>query len=194
MKKRINYKLFTISLSLIAIFGNISDAATAEDSGRERRDKMNNINTLNNPLNKSIVNNDNSNTNNSNNNTGKAPRCSIGPVKKSYGGHNWIVYSCDDSKTLIVLASPSNPAVPYYFYLKPVNKNANGQNTDGASPNIGSEKYEFEGHGGTGKGKGDQLTVIRAGAELKKLTTKQIQEIIKETIKETITASKKKIN
>jgi hypothetical protein len=41
--------------------------------------------------------------------------CNAGPVDKSYGGSQWLVYSCNDNQTVIVVAAPNNPASPFYF-------------------------------------------------------------------------------
>jgi hypothetical protein len=46
-------------------------------------------------------------------------KCDIGPVKKTYGKTQWLVYSCDDSRTLVIATAPGNPAMPFYFMLSP---------------------------------------------------------------------------
>lgn len=46
-------------------------------------------------------------------------KCDIGPVIKTYGQSKWLVYSCDDETTLLVLAAPDNPIKPFMFVLEP---------------------------------------------------------------------------
>jgi hypothetical protein len=47
--------------------------------------------------------------------------CDTGPLHKSYGSTNWLVYSCNDKKSAVVVADEGNPAQPFYFilYIKP---------------------------------------------------------------------------
>jgi hypothetical protein len=45
--------------------------------------------------------------------------CKTGPVAKTYGQTKWLVYSCDDNRTAIIVAAPGNPASPFYFKLSP---------------------------------------------------------------------------
>lgn len=46
-------------------------------------------------------------------------KCETGPVSKVIGGINWIVYSCDDQVSLVVVTAQGNPASPFFFMLKP---------------------------------------------------------------------------
>lgn len=46
-------------------------------------------------------------------------QCLIGPVSRQFGGTDWIVYSCDDGRSLVVLSTAKNPATPFYFFLTP---------------------------------------------------------------------------
>jgi hypothetical protein len=46
-------------------------------------------------------------------------KCDIGPVNKTYGKTQWLVYSCDDSRTVVVVTAPGNPALPFYFMFAP---------------------------------------------------------------------------
>jgi hypothetical protein len=43
--------------------------------------------------------------------------CNIGPATKTFGGAPWLVYSCDDPSTVIVVSAPGSPAAPFYFAL-----------------------------------------------------------------------------
>ena len=45
--------------------------------------------------------------------------CNIGPVTKTYGQAQWLVYSCNDDKTLVIVSAPGNPATPFYFTFLP---------------------------------------------------------------------------
>jgi hypothetical protein len=45
--------------------------------------------------------------------------CKTGPVTKTYGQTQWLVYSCDDGMTLVFVAAPDSPAMPFYFVLSP---------------------------------------------------------------------------
>jgi hypothetical protein len=43
--------------------------------------------------------------------------CETGPLTRQYGGTEWYVYSCGDSGSLVVVASPNNPAAKPYAFL-----------------------------------------------------------------------------
>jgi hypothetical protein len=45
--------------------------------------------------------------------------CRMGPVAKLYGGSNWMVYSCDDNLTVVIVAVPGTPAAPFQFMFVP---------------------------------------------------------------------------
>ena len=45
--------------------------------------------------------------------------CSIGPVAKTYGDSDWMVYSCSDGKSVVVVTAEGSPAAPFYFMLLP---------------------------------------------------------------------------
>ena len=44
-------------------------------------------------------------------------QCEVGPVKKVYGDTQWLVYSCSDGASVVVVADEGNPALPFYFML-----------------------------------------------------------------------------
>lgn len=48
-----------------------------------------------------------------------ALRCFTGPVNRTFGGTNWLVYSCDDARSMVVVSAVENPAAPFVFYLTP---------------------------------------------------------------------------
>jgi hypothetical protein len=91
-------------------------------------------------------------------------KCEVGPVTKQYGGTDWLVYSCEDQKSLAIVAAPGNPALPYYFFY------------------LHSDKgYELH-----GEGSGDKGLTDAASDELKGLAEEQIDSLLLETQKATI--------
>ena len=82
--------------------------------------------------------------------------CSTGPLTKTYGGTSWLVYACSDSKSVVILASPGNPASPFYFMLTPQNGN----------------RRLF------GEGTGKKSATEPAYTELAKLSEEEIAELI----------------
>lgn len=44
--------------------------------------------------------------------------CDIGPGTKTFGKSSWLVYSCTDNKSLVMVSAPGSPAVPFYFFLQ----------------------------------------------------------------------------
>src|SRR5262249_34898327 len=49
----------------------------------------------------------------------KLLQCDIGPIAKTYGKTQWLVYSCNDNRTVIIVSAPGNPAMPFYFAFYP---------------------------------------------------------------------------
>lgn len=45
-------------------------------------------------------------------------KCETGPVKRTFGGTEWIVYSCEDQASMVVVSAKGNPAMPFFFFLK----------------------------------------------------------------------------
>lgn len=43
--------------------------------------------------------------------------CKTGPVSRTFGGTEWIVYSCDDQSSMVLVSARGNPAFPFYFLL-----------------------------------------------------------------------------
>ena len=48
-------------------------------------------------------------------------KCEVGPLPKEYGQTAWLLYACDDSRSVVVVSDTGNPALPFYFilYVKP---------------------------------------------------------------------------
>jgi hypothetical protein len=42
-------------------------------------------------------------------------KCFVGPVKKIYGNTPWLVYSCDDGQSVVIVTAPGSSAAPFYF-------------------------------------------------------------------------------
>jgi hypothetical protein len=86
--------------------------------------------------------------------------CGVGPVTRSYGGTDWLLYSCDnDDGTLVLLSAPGSPASPFYFAMYP-----------------DKGRYQLE-----GEGTGDRQATDRAYADLRRLTEPDIAALIAET-------------
>lgn len=89
----------------------------------------------------------------------RAMRCETGPVTKTFGGTGWIVYSCDDGVSLVVVSAQGNPAFPFFFHLRP-----------------NAESYRV-----VGEGNGDKRASDAAGADLSELSSAAIAALIAET-------------
>ncbi|MEO3429053.1 hypothetical protein AAFN88_09370 [Pelagibius sp. CAU 1746] len=85
--------------------------------------------------------------------------CDIGPTTKAFGGSQWLVYSCSDRRTVVVMSVPGNAAAPFYFVLHP------------------SET----GYRLGGEGTGNQELTAAAFNELQALSATDIETLIQET-------------
>lgn len=47
--------------------------------------------------------------------------CEVGPLHETYGGTEWLVYACNDLRSVVIVSDKGNPALPFYFilYVKP---------------------------------------------------------------------------
>jgi hypothetical protein len=74
-----------------------------------------------------------------------AMQCSYGPVAKTLAGAPWLVFACDDGKSLVVVTDQHNPPSPFYFLVSlhgdVVNINGEGNGSkvtsDAASDQLG---------------------------------------------------------
>jgi hypothetical protein len=41
--------------------------------------------------------------------------CEFGPVEKTYGKTSWLVYTCDDGQSVLIVSAPGSPASPFMF-------------------------------------------------------------------------------
>lgn len=85
--------------------------------------------------------------------------CEVGPLQKTYGQTAWLVYACNDSRSVVIASDKGNPALPFYFilYVKP----------DGDMHVYGE---------GTGKKSATQA----AFDEIKLLTQTDVAELVKQ--------------
>jgi hypothetical protein len=83
--------------------------------------------------------------------------CTSGPLKKTYGGSEWLLYACDDSRSLVVVTQEGNPAAPFYFIFL-------------VTPDGGMKL--------NGEGNGDRHASDLAFAELKVLTTSDVSVLV----------------
>jgi hypothetical protein len=79
-------------------------------------------------------------------------KCEAGPLDRSFGRSEWVVYGCSDGRSVVVAAKEGNPAGPFFFIFA-----AKG------------ETYELY-----GEGDGDKAASDAAYADLQKLDTAAI--------------------
>jgi len=91
--------------------------------------------------------------------TDASSRCQTGPVEKTFGDSRWLVYSCDDGRSVSVVAAPGNPAAPFKFSLT---AKANGHSLDG-------------------EGAGEQTAARAAYDELKVISNQEIESLVAQT-------------
>jgi hypothetical protein len=76
-----------------------------------------------------------------------------------WGEIPWLVYSCDNKHSLVIIAAPGSPAKPWVFTLD-WGKNGIHLDEDGA---------------------GDKLGTAAAFAELQKFSEREVEKLIEET-------------
>ena len=86
-------------------------------------------------------------------------KCEVGPVSKRLGGSDWMVYSCDDQHSMVVISADGNPAMPFYFVLT-----------------LKAGTYELH-----GEGNGDKRASDAAGDELSHLTPAELSRLLAAT-------------
>jgi hypothetical protein len=87
-------------------------------------------------------------------------QCDIGPITKVFGSVPWLLYSCDDGKSLVVVSSPGSAAAPFYFMFSP----------------------EGRGYHLRGEGTGSKDLTDAALKELQALSDKDIVGLVGQTI------------
>src|SRR5689334_22220625 len=88
-------------------------------------------------------------------------KCFNGPIAEDYGHVPWLVYGCDDGKSLVIVSGRGNPAVPFYFMVT-----------------IETGSLHIRGEGSGSKGASDA-----ALADIKKLDERDIQSLIAQSSK-----------
>lgn len=85
--------------------------------------------------------------------------CDIGPINKTYGNTPWLVYSCDDGRSVVFVTAPDNPAMPFYFMISP-----------------GDNGYAL-----VGEGNGDKAASAAVYEDLQALSERDIAKLIELT-------------
>lgn len=85
-------------------------------------------------------------------------QCTAGPLGRSFGGSDWLVYGCSDRATVVVVSAPGSPAMPFVFTL--------------SGRDAGVQV--------SGEGNGDASATARAFEDLKKLTRQDLDTLIRE--------------
>jgi hypothetical protein len=91
--------------------------------------------------------------------TRKPLACNVGPVHMTFGDTPWLVYSCEDGKSLVVVSKAGSIAAPFYFVLAW---------RDG--------KYTI-----SGEGNGSEAASTAAGRDLEAMSTADIETLVTET-------------
>lgn len=86
-------------------------------------------------------------------------KCETGPVRRTFGGSEWEVYSCEDQASMVVVSVQGNPASPFYFFLK---------STEGS--------YRI-----TGEGNGDEKASGAAAHALESMTSADLAKLLAAT-------------
>jgi hypothetical protein len=88
-------------------------------------------------------------------------KCETGPVKRTFGGTEWIVYSCEDKASMVVVSAEGNPATPFFFFLR-----------------FQDGSYRIR-----GEGNGDRRATDAAFQELAKMTPADFAALLEATKK-----------
>ena len=51
--------------------------------------------------------------------SGRSLRCDVGPITRTFGSAPWLLYSCSDGKSLVVVSAPGSPAAPFHLFFSP---------------------------------------------------------------------------
>jgi hypothetical protein len=88
-------------------------------------------------------------------------KCTVGPVAKQFGKTPWLVYSCDDGKSVLIVSAPANKAVRFHFTF------------------VADE----DGYALHGEGQGDKRVTDAAYQDLNALVEADIAALVSETRK-----------
>ena len=86
-------------------------------------------------------------------------KCEVGPVEKTFGNSRWLVYSCDDNRSIVLVSAPGSLAMPFVFAFT-----AKGN------------RYQL-----SGEGTGRKEATEAAFNELKVLSEQEIASLIAQT-------------
>jgi hypothetical protein len=87
-------------------------------------------------------------------------QCDVGPVTKMFGSVPWLVYSCNDASSVVLVSAPGSPAMPFYFIFS-----------------LEGTAYRLR-----GEGTGSKAATDAALKDLRTLSTADIQGLRRETI------------
>lgn len=82
--------------------------------------------------------------------------CEFGPVAKTYGKTSWLVYTCDDEQSVLIVAAPGSSAAPFMFRFS-----------------AREDGYVLQ-----SQGTGDKAFTAAAFGELKVMAVQDIEELI----------------
>jgi hypothetical protein len=51
--------------------------------------------------------------------TSQPLKCETGPITRTYGDTPWLVYSCEDERSIVIVSAEESPAFPFYFMFSP---------------------------------------------------------------------------
>ncbi|UCH49965.1 MAG: hypothetical protein JSU95_09535 [Betaproteobacteria bacterium] len=91
--------------------------------------------------------------------SGAPLKCEVGPIEKTYGKTQWLVYGCDDERSVVIVAAPLSPARPFVFRFL----------------------AQGDGYLLQSKGSGDRDYTTAAFGELKMMTLEDIEALVKLT-------------
>ena len=87
--------------------------------------------------------------------------CDMGPLMKTFGQTNWLVYACSDGHSVAIMSAPGSPASPFYFMFHSTN----------------------QGYRLVGEGTGSKDATAKAHAELRAMSQKEITALFAEARK-----------
>jgi hypothetical protein len=85
--------------------------------------------------------------------------CSVGPVEQTYGNTKWLVYSCEDGRSVVIVSAPGSPANPFVFRFM-----------------ARSDGYVLQ-----SKGTGERQYTAAAYGELKQLSVQEVAALVEMT-------------
>lgn len=70
-----------------------------------------------------------------------AQKCDVGPITRTYGNAPWLVYSCRDERSLLIVSAPGNAAAPAFFVFHPRGEGYELRNQGSANQAISAAAY-----------------------------------------------------